>query len=99
MYHGRNCDFIYLQTSQAAFHLATVGGAEALGIQDRVGTFKVGKAFDALMIDTQNAATFDVYPTDSVEDRFQKFCNLGDDRNISAVWVQGKQVKCPKLVS
>ena len=77
---------------QAAFHLATVGGAEALGIADLVGTFAIGKSFDALLIDTQNTATFDVYSTDHVDDRFQKFCNLGDDRNISTVWVQGRRV-------
>ena len=77
---------------QGAFHLATVGGAEALGIQHNVGTFAVGKAFDALLLDLQNAATFDVYETDTIEDRFQKFCNLGDDRNIAKVWVQGRCV-------
>lgn len=84
-----------LATLQAAFHLATVGGAEALGIADTVGTFAPGKEFDALLIDTHGGATFDVYPSDTLEDLFQKFCNLGDDRNISAVWVQGKQVHPP----
>ena len=72
--------------------MATVGGAEALGISDTVGTFAKGKEFDALLVDTQNGTTFDVYPTDTLEDLFQKFCNLGDDRNITAVWVQGKLV-------
>ena len=69
-----------------------MGGAEALGLQDTVGTFATGKAFDALLVDTRNGAAFDVYPSDSIEDEFQKFCNLGDDRNISRVWVQGQQV-------
>ncbi len=69
-----------------------MGGAEALGIQDSVGTFAVGKAFDALLLDLDTGVTFDVYPTDTVEDRFQKFCNLGDDRNIAKVWVQGRCV-------
>ena len=77
---------------QGAFHLATVGGAEALRIEDSVGTFAVGKAFDALLLDLHSCATFDVFATDTIEDKFQKFCNLGDDRNIVQVWVQGRSV-------
>lgn len=66
-----------------------------MGIADKVGTFALGKEFDALVIDTHNGAAFDVYPSDTLEDLFQKFCNLGDDRNIAGVWVQGKQVHPP----
>ena len=38
-----------------AFYLATTGGAQALGIEDHVGTFDVGKSFDALLLDAQEA--------------------------------------------
>ncbi len=86
------CQLLCVPVAQGAFHLATVGGAEALGIQDSVGTFAVGRAFDALLLDLHNGATFDVYATDTTEDKFQKFCNLGDDRNIAKVWVQGRSV-------
>ncbi len=60
--------------------------------QDLVGSFAVGKQFDALLVDTAGGAAFDCYEGDSMEDRFQKFINLGDDRNIRAVWVQGDLV-------
>ncbi|CAL5228621.1 g11785 [Coccomyxa viridis] len=72
-----------------AFWLATMGGAHALGLQDTVGSFRVGKEFDAIMVDTELREPFDVFSTDSLLDRFEKFVNLGDDRNVRAVWIQG----------
>ena len=77
---------------QAAFWLATMGGAQALGIANRVGSFALGKDFDALLVETRSGATFDVFGRDTPEDRFQKFVNLGDDRNVRAVWVAGRLV-------
>jgi guanine deaminase len=77
---------------QAAFWLATLGGALALGLADRIGSFAVGKDFDALLVDTEGAAAFDISQWDTMEDRFQKFINLGDDRNILGVWVAGRLV-------
>ena len=38
-------------TAHEAFHLATVGGAEALGLGGEIGNFAVGKMFDALLVD------------------------------------------------
>ena len=77
---------------KAAFWLATVGGAQALGLEKTCGALEPGKAFDALRIETRNAAAFDVFPADTTMDAFQKFINLGDDRNIKTVWVGGKLV-------
>ncbi|KAE9016982.1 Guanine deaminase [Phytophthora fragariae] len=81
-----------------AFHLATVGSAEALGLGDTVGNFMVGKAFDALVIDSYAPNS----PIDEAHDpveaadvlhTFQKFLFLGDDRNIVSIFVGGRQVK------
>ena len=58
-------------------------------MQDTVGSFQVGKEFDALMVDTELQEPFDVFPTDRLLDRFEKFVNLGDDRNVRASWIQG----------
>ncbi|KAK9853899.1 hypothetical protein WJX84_011060 [Apatococcus fuscideae] len=75
-----------------AFWLATQGGAAALGLGNVCGTLEVGKSFDALRVDTQNSAAFDVFAADTPLDAFQKFVNLGDDRNISTVWVRGQEI-------
>jgi guanine deaminase len=34
----------------------------------------------------------DVFDTDSLQEIFQKFIFVGDDRNISQVWVQGRKI-------
>jgi guanine deaminase len=75
-----------------AFYLATLGGAEALGLQDKIGTFRVGMEFDALVLSAANQGSPDIFPRDTVADVFQKLCILGDDRNISRVFVQGHEV-------
>jgi hypothetical protein len=157
-----------------AFYLATLGGAEVMGLQDRVGNFLVGKEFDALLIDLvvdgregrngvvgksvefqqedtkvngggcvggdgvvdhengtekrkkrktgtegeavtvngksssvvvgsdgagededddeRDMALIDLFPHDTVETSFEKFLYLGDDRNISQVFVKGVRV-------
>lgn len=77
-----------------ALWLATMGGAQALDLADRVGTFEVGKEFDALLVDTTvQGGPFDVFDDEEDEHAFEKFINLGDDRNLVEVYVQGVCVK------
>ncbi|GFR42050.1 hypothetical protein Agub_g2866 [Astrephomene gubernaculifera] len=79
-----------------ALWLATVGGAQALDLSHAVGTFAEGKEFDALLVDTGLGGTcgpFDVFPDESDEQRLEKFLQLGDDRNLAEVFVQGVCVK------
>jgi guanine deaminase len=85
-----------------AFYLATLGGAEALGLQDHIGTLAVGMEFDAIVLSAGNSpdrigsslpwSPVQVFATDTVSDVFQKICVLGDDRNIAQVYVQGRKV-------
>ncbi|XP_053787845.1 guanine deaminase isoform X2 [Vidua macroura] len=80
-------------TVEEAFQLATLGGSQALGLDDVIGNFQVGKEFDALLINTKASdSPFDLFSADDFEDTLQKFLYLGDDRNISEVYVAGKQV-------
>ncbi|KAM7077619.1 LOW QUALITY PROTEIN: guanine deaminase [Ciconia maguari] len=80
-------------TLEEAFQLATLGGSQALGLDDVIGNFEVGKEFDALLINTKASdSPFDLFSADNFEDTVQKFLYLGDDRNISEVYVAGKQV-------
>ncbi|OQR82940.1 guanine deaminase [Achlya hypogyna] len=76
-----------------AFHLATVGGAEALSLEDKVGNFVPGKELDMLVVDlTADDSPVDEYEHDDALHRFQKFLFVGDDRNITDVYVRGRQV-------
>uniref|UniRef100_A0A8V5H9N3 Amidohydrolase-related domain-containing protein n=1 Tax=Melopsittacus undulatus TaxID=13146 RepID=A0A8V5H9N3_MELUD len=80
-------------TLEEAFQLATLGGSQALGLDDITGNFEVGKEFDALLINTKASdSPFDLFSADNFEDTLQKFLYLGDDRNISEVYVAGRQV-------
>ena len=57
-----------------AFYLATLGGAEALGFQDKIGTFRVGMEFDAIILSANTIGN--VVPVfsdhDEIADIFQK---------------------------
>lgn len=75
-------------------YLATMGGAKALNIDHQIGSFEEGKEFDALLVDVNvEGGPFDIFDGDTIEDQFEKFINLGDDRNILEVYVQGVLVK------
>ncbi len=74
-----------------AFFLATQGGATALGLEERIGCFKMGLEFDALVLDARCGA-LDVFESDTLKERFQKLCTLGDDRNVTRAFVRGREV-------
>ena len=74
------------------FYLATEGGANALGIGDKVGNFEIGKEFDGLFVNL-NKGVLDCFGHESVHDLLDKMVLLADDRNITKVFVKGKIVK------
>lgn len=78
-----------------AFYMATLGGAKVCNLSDKVGTFAVGKEFDALKITTAEGDRVStlVEDVDTIADIFEKFLMTGDDRNIASVYVQGRSVK------
>ncbi|NXE41389.1 GUAD deaminase, partial [Ptilorrhoa leucosticta] len=95
-------------TLEEAFQLATLGGSQALGLDNVIGNFEVGKEFDALLINTKASdSPFDLFSADDFEvirtglikkvngNAAGQVCNTdrkSDDRNISEVYVAGKQV-------
>lgn len=97
-----NSSYIPLDYKQGIF-LATLGGAQALSLDNKLGNFIVGKDFDALLIETFAGQiekfNLPITLTDNLteEDKFQqllqKFVYTGDDRNIASVYVKGRQVK------
>lgn len=84
-------------TLAEGFFLATLGGAQVCGLDDKVGNFAVGKEFDALeihAIDLQYPGVMaPVEEEDSISVIFEKFLMTGDDRNIAKVYVRGRSVK------
>lgn len=75
-----------------ALYLATKGGAEGLGLA--TGSFEVGHAFDAQVIDTRrpyaDLTGFGVF--DEPGDRLARILYLATPDNIRQVWCQGKLV-------
>ena len=75
-----------------AFWLATAGGGKVLDLP--IGTFAVGQAFDAILIDStvadSNLMVWD--SIDTPEDVFQKIVYNTARNNIRKTWVQGRLV-------
>ena len=77
-----------------------------MSMSSEFGSFKKGLSFDALLIrfptsakdsrdfayDKQFLSVKSEDENIQLKDAFQRFMNLGDDRNISKVWVRGKLV-------
>lgn len=74
-----------------ALFLGTLGGANALGIGDRVGSFKIGKSFDVLLVtEPEIMVNGKEY---SFKEKVERFQRIGDDRWIRKVWIDGRLVK------
>jgi 5-methylthioadenosine/S-adenosylhomocysteine deaminase len=66
--------------------MATLGGARALGLDDRIGSLEVGKIADIVAVDMNHPATQPCYEPIS-----QLVYSAGSDQ-VSHVWVAGKPV-------
>lgn len=76
----------------AAFHLATLGGADVLGIP--CGLIAVGRSFDAIVVDLDRPGGA-LRTWDGIDDErriFEKIVRLAGPHDISAVWVAGRLV-------
>ena len=75
----------------AAFHMATRGGADLLGIP--VGYLEVGRAFDALVVDPSADSSLRRWDVDDDRRYFEKVARLARPSDIAQVWVAGRQVR------
>lgn len=81
-------------TLEQVFCLSTLGGAEVLGLDHKIGNFAVGKDFDAAWISSEPLSAMTMREDDDpLKTLFEKFLMTGDDRNITRVFVQGRRVK------
>ena len=72
--------------------MATINGARALGLGDRIGSLEVGKQADLLLLDL---AQPNLTPTEINNAGGNLLWNLvfaADARNVAAVWVDGRQL-------
>jgi guanine deaminase len=77
-----------------AFYLATRGGAEALYLDDRIGTLGVGYEADLVVLDP-HATPLLKFRADycaDIEEQLFTLMMLGDDRAIRATYVAGERV-------
>lgn len=85
--------------------LATLGGAQVCCLEHQVGSFAVGKSFDALIVNVTNGAGNPALWSslgegeggatvgkEALEGMLERFLFCGDDRNISSVYVQGRHI-------
>lgn len=75
-----------------AFWMATVGGADLLGID--AGLLAPGRLFDAIAVDLSAEAGASIWPdVDDWSRRFEKAVRRSRANAITAVWVNGRQVR------
>lgn len=75
-----------------ALYLATLGAAEALCLDDRIGNFEVGKEADFIVLDTGGSAITArrAKTATSMDELLFALIFLGDDRHIAATYLQGQ---------
>jgi guanine deaminase len=78
--------------------LATLGGAKALSLDDKIGNFETGKEADFIVIDPakNELQRLRIKPEDKIQDKLFGLTILGDDRNILATYAQGRLVYTQK---
>ena len=74
-----------------ALYLATLGAAEALYLDDRIGNFETGKEADFVVLDPRGTpiSAHRTALAESVGELLFALIVLGDDRNVAATYLQG----------
>jgi guanine deaminase len=75
-----------------AFYLATLGGARALHLDDRIGSFAPGREADFIVLDPAATPLLErrMRTAKTLEERLFAWMILGDERAIRACYVMGK---------
>jgi len=77
-----------------ALYLATLGAAETLDLDDKIGNFKKGKEADFAVLDFAGSsltARRSAAAT-TIEEKLFALMTLADDRNVAATYVEGRLV-------
>jgi guanine deaminase len=83
-----------------AFYLATLGGAKALCLDDRLGSFEIGKEADFVVLDMQATPLLALRNRGGIAQTIEALAEqifatmiLGDDRAIAATYIAGDLAK------
>jgi guanine deaminase len=76
-----------------AFYLATLAGARALGVDDRIGRFAVGTEADFIVLDLRATAILARRTARSrtLAEKLLVLITLGDDRAVSRTYILGRE--------
>jgi len=89
MYAGRgeNKEIAKTMTARDYMHIATLGGAKALGMDSKVGSITPGKLADIVLLRTDRLG----FP--AIDDLAERVYTYAGIQDIDSVWVQGKLQK------
>ncbi|KAI0914669.1 guanine deaminase [Ustulina deusta] len=85
-------------------YLATRGGAQVVGLADKIGAFEIGMQWDAQLVDLgavpdevaeddyTDYGNVDIFGWENWDERVAKWVFNGDSRNVKKVWVRGRLV-------
>lgn len=81
-----------LSAFESLYH-ATLGGAKALDLDDKLGNFNVGKEADFVVLNLQATALQQLRQSrsKSIDDSLFALFTMGDDRNIEATYIYGQK--------
>lgn len=79
-------------SAESAFHLATLGGARSLYLDERIGNFLPGKEADFVVLDPQATPLMArrMANTTTLAERLFVLMMLGDDRTVAETHVMGE---------
>ena len=84
---GFNKEIALNMTARDYMHIATLGGAKALGIDSKVGSITPGKLADMVLLRTDRLG----FP--AIDDLAERVYTYAGIQDIDSVWVQGKLQK------
>ncbi|EGM2645175.1 guanine deaminase [Salmonella enterica] len=90
-----NPETIHSLTPMENLYLATLGGATALSLQDKIGSFTPGKEADFVVLNPMQGQILKSRDENSktIEETLFGIEMLGDDRTVEHTYVMGKKMK------
>ena len=95
-------------TVEECLYLATLGGAQCLGLTHKIGSFQVGKQWDSQLIEIEvvpedealiaaaeekkDGGVVEIWGKENWDEKVAKWVFCGDDRNTRCVFVGGRLV-------